>query len=121
MATTFTESRSKKREISNDDLTDPIDFFRHFVTVHDTWLYCNAPDFPKEGQDAFFVIFWELKGIFLMDYQANGQTINRTYYATLKVKFAIIVPSCVSTTLFIRSNPSTRKPNLHQSLWCEEI
>ena len=80
-----------------------IDFVRRFITMYETWIYhhdpklkqerlqwteagCSAPKKVKSGRSAKKVmasVFWDAKGILLIDYLKKGKTINSEYYCQL--------------------------------------
>lgn len=82
---------------------NPVDFKRRFVTMDETWIHHYTPEskiqskqwtghgesFPKKAktiQSAGKVmasVFWDAKGILLIDYLEKGRSITGQYYATL--------------------------------------
>lgn len=85
---------------------NPVDFKRRFVTMDETWIHHytpetkiqskawighgeSAPKKAKSVQSAGKVmasVFWDAKGILLIDYLDKGKTVTGQYYATLLVK-----------------------------------
>lgn len=79
------------------------DFLRRFVTMDETWVYhydpklrqqtsewtepgCSAPKQPKWSKSSKKVmasVFWDAKGILLIDYLQTGKTIVGEYYSNL--------------------------------------
>lgn len=79
------------------------DFFRRFITMGETWIYhhdpklkqeqlqwteagCSAPKQVKHTRSArkvMALVFWDAKGILLIDYLEKGKTINSEYYCNL--------------------------------------
>lgn len=79
------------------------DFVRRFITMDETWIYhhdpklkqerlqwteagCSAPKQTKHERSAKKVlasVFWDAKGILLIDYLEKGKTINSEYYCNL--------------------------------------
>jgi len=83
--------------------TDPDDFVARFVTMDETWIHHFQPETkiqskqwkhpespaPKKAKSVpsagkvMASVFWDSKGILLIDYLEKGQTINGRYYADL--------------------------------------
>lgn len=79
------------------------DFLRRFITMDETWVYhydpelrqqtaewtepsCSAPKQPKWSKSSKKImasIFWDAKGILLVDYLQTGKTITGEYYCNL--------------------------------------
>ena len=90
---------------------DPKDFWRRFVTVDETWVHFYTPEqrsasreWTKRGEmppttsrtststkKIMATVFWDERGILLLDFLETGKTINGEYYAGLldKLKDAI--------------------------------
>ena len=82
---------------------NPTEFLRRFVTVDETWIHHNTPEtkqqskqwtargepVPKKAKTVLSAgkvmatVFWDAKGILLVDYLEKGKTINGQYYANL--------------------------------------
>ncbi|CEF59878.1 Transposase, type 1 family-containing protein [Strongyloides ratti] len=91
------------KECLNLFLKDKRDFMRRFTTTNETWILYNNPELkeqskewknpnsppPKKVKSMFpsnkvmASIFWDCKGILLIDYLPNGQTITGKYYSNL--------------------------------------
>lgn len=87
------------------------DFKRRFITMDETWIYhhdpklkrerlqwtetgCSAPKQQKREQTVKKVmasVFWDAKGILLIDYLEKGKTINSEYYTTLLDQLDVMV------------------------------
>ena len=79
------------------------DFVRRFITMDETWIYHHDPKLKQErlqwieaGSSApkqvksersakkiMASIFWDAKGVLLIDYLEKGKTINSEYYCNL--------------------------------------
>lgn len=65
------------------------DFMRRFVTTDETWVYyytkfqSNQNSASKKANKVMASVFWDAKGILMIDYLPRGQTINGEYYANL--------------------------------------
>lgn len=79
------------------------DFMRRFITTDETWVHyytpetkmqskqwtepgCSAPKkamVVKSAGKVMASVFWDSKGILMIDYLPSGQTINGNYYANL--------------------------------------
>lgn len=79
------------------------DFWRRLITVDETWIHHNTPETkkqskqwtskgepaPKKAKTVFSAgkvmatVFWDSRGIILIDYLQKGKTITGTYYASL--------------------------------------
>lgn len=79
------------------------DFLRRFITMDETWVYHHDPDSKQEAKEwcepgcsapkrvrvqksakkVLASVFWDAKGILLVDYLQTGQTINSDYYCNL--------------------------------------
>jgi len=79
------------------------DFLRRFVTMDETWVHHFTPESKQQSKQWVEVggsapkktktiasagkvmasVFWDSKGIFLIDYLPKGRTINGEYYAQL--------------------------------------
>jgi histone-lysine N-methyltransferase SETMAR len=82
---------------------DPTDFVRRFVTMDETWVHHYTPETkqqskqwveaggsaPKKAKSiasagkVMASVFWDAKGILLIDYLEKGRTITGEYYANL--------------------------------------
>lgn len=82
---------------------NPKDFWHRFITVDETWVHHYTPEtkedskqWTKRGQSApvkaktvpsagkvMATVFWDAKGILLIDYLGKGKTINAEYYTAL--------------------------------------
>jgi len=101
------QQKLTRKQISQHHLNlfnkNKIDFVRRFVTMDETWIYhhdpklkqerlqwteagCSAPKQVKSERSAKKVmasVFWDAKGILLIDYLEKGKTINSEYYCNL--------------------------------------
>ena len=98
------DQKSKRMKISEQCLErfnkNKTDFVRRFITMDETWIHhytpeskqqskqwtepgCSAPkktrSVPSEGK-VMASVFWDAKGIFLIDYLEKGKTITGEYY-----------------------------------------
>ena len=82
---------------------NPEDFHTHLVTVDETWLHHWDPDAKKESMQwkhsgsplpkkfrtqpsaskVMATVFWDSKGIILIDYKPAGTSITGEYYANV--------------------------------------
>lgn len=82
---------------------DSADFVRRFITTDETWVHYYTPETklqskqwtepggsaPKKAMTMksagkiMASVFWDAKGILMVDYLPKGQTINGAYYANL--------------------------------------
>ena len=76
---------------------NPVDFCRRFVTCDETWIHQSTPETkqrlergsapPKKAKITLSAnkvmasVFWDAKGILLIDYLQKGATIIGQYYA----------------------------------------
>lgn len=87
------------------------DFLRRFVTTDETWVHHYIPESkiqskqwtekgspaPKKGKavksagKVMASVFWDSKGILMIDYLPKGQTINGEYYADLLDKLQVCI------------------------------
>lgn len=85
------------------------EFLRRFVTMDETWIHHYTPESnrqsaewllpgesrpkrPKTQQSAGKVlasIFWDVRGIIMIDYLEHGKTINKEYYCALLDRFDV--------------------------------
>lgn len=83
--------------------SDPQDFFDRFVTMDETWVHHYTPESkiqskqwkrsdeptPKKAKavssagKVMASVFWDSKGVIMVDYLTKGETINSAYYCTL--------------------------------------
>lgn len=79
------------------------DFWRRFITVDETWIHHHTPETKQSSKQwtakherapvkakvthsagkVMATIFWDSKGIILMDFLQKGQTVTGQYYAGL--------------------------------------
>lgn len=79
------------------------DFLRRFVTTDETWVHYYTPETKQQSKQwkhadspppkkakavrsagkVMASVFWDAKGILLIDYLPTGQTITGQYYANL--------------------------------------
>lgn len=111
-----TQQKLKRVECSTAILErfrqNPTDFLRKFVTCDETWVHHYTPEnkqqskqWTKRGEPApkkakvslsagkvMASVFWDAKGILLIDYLPKGQTITALYYSKLldRLKAAIV-------------------------------
>ena len=82
---------------------DKVDFVRRFITMDETWVYHHDPKSKQEAKEwcepgasapkrvrvqksakkVMASVFWDAKGILLVDYLQTGKTINSEYYCNL--------------------------------------
>ena len=82
---------------------DPEDFLQRFVTMDETWVHHYQPESKEQSKQwkrpgsptprkakivksagkVMASIFWDAKGVLLVDFLETGQTINGMYYAQL--------------------------------------
>lgn len=80
-----------------------VDFMRRFITTDETWVHHYTPETKQQSKQwrhsgspppkkakavasagkVMASIFWDAKGILLIDYLPKGQTITGVYYASL--------------------------------------
>lgn len=101
------QEKLNRKQISQRNLDrfkqNKTDFVRRFITMDETWIYhhdpklkqerlqwtepgCSAPKQVKSQRSAKKVmasVFWDAKGILLIDYLEKGKTINSEYYCQL--------------------------------------
>ena len=101
------QQKLDRKQISQHNLErfkqNKTDFLRRFITMDETWIYhhdpklkqerlqwteagCSAPKQVKSQRSAKKVmasVFWDAKGILLIDYLQKGKTINSEYYCRL--------------------------------------
>ena len=79
------------------------DFVQRFVTLDKTWVHHYMPEITQKSKQwmeargsapkkakliasarkVMASVFWDAKGILLIDYLGNGRTITREYYSNL--------------------------------------
>ena len=93
--------------ISRDGLemfkADPQDFFNRVFTIDETWVHHYTPESKQQSKQwkksdeptpkkakailsagkVMASVFWDARGVIMVDYLSKGQTINSTYYCTL--------------------------------------
>lgn len=82
------------------------DFVRRFITMDETWIYHHDPKSKQEAKEwcepgtsapkrvrvqksakkVLASVFWDAKGILMIDYLQTGKTINSNYYCNLLEK-----------------------------------
>ncbi|XP_026314672.1 histone-lysine N-methyltransferase SETMAR-like [Hyposmocoma kahamanoa] len=82
---------------------DPLEFIERFVTMDETWVHHNTPETKEQSKQwkrvgsptpkkakvilsagkVMASVFWDAKGIILVDYLKKGETINSDYYCSL--------------------------------------
>ena len=79
---------------------DPTDFLQRFVTMDETWIHHYTPETKQQLVEAYSSapnkvksiapagkvmasVFWDAKGILLIDYLEKGRTITGEYYSNL--------------------------------------
>lgn len=101
------EQKRIRLTISRDCLemfeADPQDFLNRFVTMDETWVHHYTPESkqqskqwkkpgeptPKKAKTILSAgkvmasVFWDAKGVIMVDYLPKGVTINSAYYCTL--------------------------------------
>lgn len=104
------DQKCNRLRIANECLDlykrNPADFLRRFVTCDETWIHHSTPETkqqskqwlergsapPKKAKSILSAnkvmasVFWDAKGILLIDYLQKGATINGQYYAELLQK-----------------------------------
>ncbi|KAL9895462.1 histone-lysine N-methyltransferase SETMAR-like [Glossina fuscipes fuscipes] len=95
--------KQQRIEFSTQNLNlfrkNEIDFKRRFVTTDETWVYhyspepgketkagCSVPKQPKWSKSTkkiMALVFWDGKGILLIDYLQTGEMITEKYYLNL--------------------------------------
>ena len=85
---------------------NPNEFLRRFVTVDETWVHHHTPETKQQSKQwveagssapkkakvvpsagkVMATVFWDAKGIILIDYLEKGKTITGVYYASLLSK-----------------------------------
>lgn len=85
---------------------NPDEFLRRFVTVDETWVHHYTPETKQQSKQwveagssapkkakvvpsagkVMATVFWDAKGIILIDYLEKGKTITGVYYASLLSK-----------------------------------
>lgn len=86
---------------------DRKDFFRRYVTVDETWVHYYTPETKEQSKQwrksgegppkkaktirsagkVMATVFWDGKGVILIDYLEKGKTITGKYYAALLDRF----------------------------------
>lgn len=101
------DHKQMRKQLSRESLArfnnDRTDFVRRFVTMDETWVHHYTPESKKQSKQwveaggsapkkaksvpsagkVMASVFWDAKGILLIDYLPKGQTINGEYYANL--------------------------------------
>ena len=101
------QQKLDRKQISQRNLEhfkqNKFDFLRRFITMDETWIChhdpklkqerlqwteagCSAPKQVKSQRSAKKVmasVFWDAKGILLIDYLQKGKAINSEYYCRL--------------------------------------
>ena len=101
------QQKLNRKQISQRNLKrfkqNQTDFVRRFITMDETWIYHHDPKLKQErlqwieaGSSApkqvksersakkiMASIFWDAKGVLLIDYLEKGKTINSEYYCNL--------------------------------------
>ena len=82
---------------------NPVEFFRRFVTVDETWIHHYTPETKEQSKQwigtgeaapkkaktvksagkVMATVFWDARGIILIDYLEKDKTITGVYYASL--------------------------------------
>jgi histone-lysine N-methyltransferase SETMAR len=90
---------------------DSTDFLRRFVTMDETWIHHYTPETKQQSKQwtapgeptpkkaktvpsagkVMASVFWDAKGILLIDYLEKGKTITGDYYAALLVKLKTVI------------------------------
>lgn len=102
-----TDQKQMRKRLSQQSLDrfnrDPTDFVRRFVTMDETWVHHYTPETKQQSKQWVEVggsapkkaksiasagkvmasVFWDAKGILLIDYLAKGRTITGEYYSNL--------------------------------------
>lgn len=88
-----------------------LDFKRRFITVDETWIHHFTPEQKQQSKQwieagksapkkakvvpsagkVMATVFWDYKGVLLIDYLAKGKTINSDYYCNLLDKLDPII------------------------------
>lgn len=101
------ENKRTRHTVSQDCLdlfrSDPQDFLGRFITMDETWVHHYTPESkvqskqwkrsgsppPKKAKAILSAkkvmasVFWDCKGVIMVDYLEKGKTINADYYCTL--------------------------------------
>lgn len=101
------QQKLNRKQVSQRNLDrfnkNKTDFVRRFVTMDETWIYHHDPKLkqqrlqwteagrlpPKQtkrersAKKVMASVFWDSKGILLIDYLKKGETINSQYYCNL--------------------------------------
>ena len=107
MGAAFAHSGTKQQRIHDSERSLKLftrnkkDFLRRYITMNETWIHHFTPESkrasaewrwegesrpkrPKTQQSAGKIsVFWDMHGIFLIDFLPKGQTINSDYYIAL--------------------------------------
>lgn len=105
------ENKRLRLSISKESLglfeRNPQEFFRRVVTVDETWIHYYTPETKRQSKQWIFsnesapkkaktvpsagkvmaTIFWDSKGIILIDFLQKGKTITGPYYSELLDQF----------------------------------
>ena len=101
------QQKLNRKQISQRNLKrfkqNQTDFVRRFITMDETWIYHHDPKLKQErlqwieaassapkqvksersAKKIMASIFWDAKGVLLIDYLEKGKTINSEYYCNL--------------------------------------
>jgi len=82
---------------------EPVKFLDRFVTMDETWVHHHTPESKQQSKQwkrqgspppkkakallsakkVMASVFWDCKGVIMVDYLAKGETISSAYYCTL--------------------------------------
>ncbi|CAG9794686.1 unnamed protein product [Diatraea saccharalis] len=102
----------RPKSATTPEISNTTDFLRRFVTTDETWVHHYIPESkiqskqwtekgspaPKKAKAVKSVgkvmasVFWNSKGILMIDYLPKGQNINGEYYADLLDKLQVCIP-----------------------------
>lgn len=109
------DQKRVRQRMSRDNLalfnSDPDGFMARFVTQDETWVHHFEPEskmqskqwkrntspYPRKAKvvpsagKIMASVFWDAKGVILIDYLPKGQTINGPYYANLIRKLRVAI------------------------------
>lgn len=101
------KQKERREELSRSNLElltkNKSDFMRRFITMDETWIHHYTPETKTQSKQwigageacprkaksiqsagkVMASVFWDAKGILLVDYLAKGKTVTGQYYTTL--------------------------------------
>ena len=134
--------RSEQRVESSQELLEvynanPEDFHTRLVTGDETWLHHWDPDTKTESMQwkrpgsplskkfhtepsaskVMATVFWDSKGIILIDYKPAGTSITGEYYANVIKQLRVAIKEKRSVSFFCMIMPLCTSPELHKRLF----